>query len=112
MLSDSEDSERIKEILDTEPQVQDLPDAKTAPKFEGEIEFDHVHFSYVSGQPVLNDISFTVPQGHMTALVGSTGAGKTTIASLIGRFYDPDSGAVRIDGQDVRDFLRSRCATR
>ncbi len=96
--------ERIKEILDTEPQVQDLPSAKPAPRFKGNIEFDHVQFSYVPGQPVLKNISFAVPPGHMTALVGSTGAGKTTIASLIGRFYDPDSGSVRIDGQDVRDF--------
>ena len=98
--------ERIKEVFDTEPQVQDLPSARPAPRFKGEIEFDHVHFSYAPGQPVLKDISFKIAPGQMTALVGPTGAGKTTIASLIGRFYDPDSGSVKIDGRDVRDFLQ------
>ena len=96
--------ERIKEVFDTKPQVQDLPSSKPAPRFKGDIEFDHIHFSYSTGQPVLTDISFKVAPGHMTALVGPTGAGKTTIASLIGRFYDPESGCVRIDGHDVRDF--------
>ena len=98
--------ERIKEVFDTKPQVQDLPTAKPAPRFKGEIEFDHVHFSYAPGQRVLNDVSFKVSPGHMTALVGPTGAGKTTIASLIGRFYDPASGCVKIDGHDVRDFTQ------
>ena len=77
-----------------------------APRFKGEIEFDHVHFSYAPGQPVLKDISFKIAPGQMAALVGPTGAGKTTIASLIGRFYDPDSGSVKIDGRDIRDFLQ------
>ncbi len=98
--------ERIKEVFDTEPQVRDLPSARPAPRFKGEIEFDHVHFSYTPGQAVLKDINFKIASGHMTALVGPTGAGKTTIASLIGRFYDPDSGSVKIDGRDVRDFLQ------
>jgi ATP-binding cassette subfamily B protein len=98
--------ERIKEIFDTKPQVQDLPSALPAPRFKGEIEFDHVCFSYTPGQPVLKDISFKIAPSQMTALVGPTGAGKTTIASLIGRFYDPDSGSVKIDGRDVRDFLQ------
>ena len=98
--------ERIQEVFDTEPQVQDLPSALPAPRFKGEIEFDHVHFSYAPGQPVLKDISFKIAPGQMMALVGPTGAGKTTIASLIGRFYDPDSGSVKIDGRDVRDFLQ------
>ena len=98
--------ERIREIFDTEPQVRDLPSALPAPRLRGEIEFDHVCFSYAPGQPVLKDVSFQIAPGQMMALVGPTGAGKTTIASLIGRFYDPDSGSVKIDGQDVRDFLQ------
>lgn len=98
--------ERIREIFDTEPQVRDIPSARAAPRFEGTIEFDHVSFGYAPGQPVLSDINFKIAPGQMTALVGPTGAGKTTIASLIGRFYDPDSGSVKIDGRDVRDFLQ------
>ena len=96
--------ERIQEVFATKPQVQDLPSAQPAPRFKGEIEFDHVQFSYAPDQPVLKDISFKIAPGQMAALVGPTGAGKTTIASLIGRFYDPDSGSVKIDGRDVRDF--------
>ena len=98
--------ERIREVFDTEPQVRDRPSALPAPRLRGEIEFDHVYFSYTPGQPVLKDICFKIAPGQMMALVGPTGAGKTTIASLIGRFYDPDSGFVKIDGQDVRDFLQ------
>jgi subfamily B ATP-binding cassette protein MsbA len=98
--------ERIREIFDTRPQVCDLPSALAAPRLRGEIEFDHVSFSYAPGHPVLKDVSFQIAPGQMMALVGPTGAGKTTIASLIGRFYDPDSGSVKIDGQDVRDFLQ------
>jgi ATP-binding cassette, subfamily B, bacterial len=98
--------ERIREVFDTEPQVCDLPAARSAPRFRGEIAFDHVCFGYAPGQPVLKDISFKIAPGQMTALVGPTGAGKTTIASLIGRFYDCDSGSVKIDGTDVRDFLQ------
>jgi subfamily B ATP-binding cassette protein MsbA len=98
--------ERICEVFDTEPQVRDRPYAVTAPRFKGAIEFDHVRFGYEPGQTVLNDVSFTIKPGQMIALVGPTGAGKSTIANLIGRFYDPDSGAVRIDGHDVRDYLQ------
>jgi ATP-binding cassette, subfamily B, bacterial len=98
--------ERIREVFDIEPQVQDLTSACPAPRFKGAIEFDHVHFSYAPGQLVLKDVSFKVAPGQMAALVGPTGAGKTTIASLIGRFYDPDSGSVQIDGRDIRDFLQ------
>ncbi len=96
--------ERISEVFDTEPQVVDAPDALPAPRFHGQIEFENVSFSYTSGRLVLRDISFRVQPGQLVALVGPTGAGKTTIASMIGRFYDPDSGSVKIDGQDVREY--------
>jgi subfamily B ATP-binding cassette protein MsbA len=96
--------ERIQEIFDTEPKVLDLPTALRAPRFRGDIEFEHVSFSYVPNRPILKDITFKASAGQMIALVGPTGAGKTTIANMIGRFYDPDSGTVRIDGSDVREF--------
>lgn len=96
--------ERIREILDTKPGVEDRLDAKTAPTLHGELEFEHVNFSYTSGQPVLSDITFKADAGQMIALVGPTGAGKSTLAGLIARLYDPDSGAVKIDGHDLREF--------
>jgi subfamily B ATP-binding cassette protein MsbA len=100
--------ERIQEVLDIESQVRDLPRAKVAPKFKGEIEFDHVSFSYSEGPPVLKDVSFRIEAGQVVALVGPSGMGKTTISSLIPRFYDPTSGEVKIDGTDIRKFkLRS-----
>jgi ATP-binding cassette subfamily B protein len=96
--------ERIREVLDTRPTVQDLPEARPAPPLEGHIEFEHVGFSYTADRPVLTDISLKAEAGRMTALVGPTGSGKTTIAALIGRFYDPDAGRVMIDGVDLREF--------
>jgi ATP-binding cassette subfamily B protein len=96
--------ERIQEVLDIESQVRDLPRARRAPKLKGAIEFDHVSFNYDGGNPVLKDISFQILPGQVAALVGPSGTGKTTIASLIPRFYDPQSGQVRIDGKDIRRF--------
>ncbi len=96
--------ERIVEVLDTDGEVQDLPGARAAPRLRGQIEFDRVSFSYQSGYPVLRDVSFRIEPGQVAALVGPTGAGKTTIISLIPRFYDPTSGEVRVDGADVRKF--------
>ena len=96
--------ERIREVLENEMQVSDLPNARKAPRFKGEIEFDHVAFSYTDQQAVINDISLRIKPGQLAALVGPTGAGKTTIVSLLPRFYDLTSGEIRIDGTDVRQF--------
>ncbi len=96
--------ERIREIMETPRDVVDLPAAKRAPRFHGEIEFDHVSFCYEPNVPILNDVNFRIEPGQLAALVGPTGAGKTTIIGLIPRFYDPVSGTVKIDGQDVRGF--------
>jgi ATP-binding cassette, subfamily B, bacterial len=96
--------ERIREVLETSNEIQDLPGARRAPKFKGEIEFENVSFSYEQSNPILKDVSFKIEPGQVSALVGPTGAGKTTIISLIPRFYDPTAGVVKIDGTDVRRF--------
>ena len=96
--------ERIQEVLEIESQVRDLPRARRAPRFKGTIEFDHVDFSYDGGTPVLKDVNFRIDAGQVAALVGPSGMGKTTISSLIPRFYDPTSGSVKIDGNDIRNF--------
>jgi subfamily B ATP-binding cassette protein MsbA len=94
--------ERIQEVLQSDREVKDLPGSKRAGRLKGELEFERVTFSYEPGQPILKDLSFKIEAGTVAALVGPTGAGKSTIISLIPRFYDPDSGMVKIDGQDVR----------
>jgi subfamily B ATP-binding cassette protein MsbA len=96
--------ERIREVLENERQVSDLPKAKHAPPFKGRIEFDHVDFSYEGGRAVLRDINLDIKPGQLAALVGPTGAGKTTIVSLLPRFYDLTSGEIRVDGIDVRQY--------
>jgi ATP-binding cassette subfamily B protein len=96
--------ERIQEVLQSEREVKDLPGARRAPTLRGEIEFDHVTFGYEPARPILKDISFKIEAGTVAALVGPTGAGKSTIIGLIPRFYDPDSGIVKIDGRDVRQY--------
>lgn len=98
--------ERIQEVLGIESQVRDLPKARRAPKFKGEIEFEHVDFGYQSDSPVLKDIGFKIEPGQMAAFVGPSGMGKTTIISLIPRFYDPSSGVVKIDGRDIRGYTQ------
>src|SRR6185369_5605231 len=94
--------ERIQEILQTSNEVRDLPGAKSIGKLKGKIEFDHVSFSYTSDNPIIKDMSFTIEPGQVAALVGPTGVGKTTIVSLVPRFYDPVEGVVKIDDIDVR----------
>ncbi|HKT24881.1 MAG TPA: ABC transporter ATP-binding protein [Terriglobales bacterium] len=96
--------ERIQEVLETDKEVKDLPKSKPAPRLKGEVEFDRVSFSYSPKSPILEDVSFKIEPGQVAAFVGPTGAGKTTIISLIPRFYDPSSGSVRIDGIDIRHF--------
>ncbi len=96
--------ERIREVLETEREVRDLPGARRAPRLRGEIEFDNVSFSYANDAHTLTNVSLKIEPGQVAALVGPTGAGKTTIINLIPRFYDPTEGTVRIDGQDIRRF--------
>jgi ATP-binding cassette, subfamily B, bacterial len=96
--------ERIQELLSVESRVRDRPGAREAPRFTGLIEFDRVEFSYGGENPALSDVSLRIAAGSVAAIVGPSGAGKTTLASLIARFYDPVSGSVRIDGVDVRDY--------
>jgi len=96
--------ERIREVLETDRQVHNLRGARRAPRFRGQIEFEHVSFGYDKDRPVLTDINLKIEPGQVAALVGPTGVGKTTIVSLIPRFYDPHTGRVMIDGTDVRRF--------
>jgi ATP-binding cassette, subfamily B, bacterial len=97
--------ERIIELLGAEPSVKESPDARPAPAFEGRVTFEDVHFAYEDeAGEILRGIDFDVEAGSRVALVGLSGAGKTTVTSLIARLYDPQEGRVLIDGQDIRDF--------
>ena len=96
-------TERIFEILDTPIQIDSKPGAPDLPPIEGAVDFEDVTFSYDADKVILKDVSFHVQPGQTIALVGPTGAGKSTVVNLISRFYDVDSGAVKIDGHDVRD---------
>ncbi len=104
--------ERIFQLLEVPADIQDAPDAIELPPIQGRVEFDKVSAEYEPGQPVLKDISFTAEAGQMIAIVGPTGAGKTTAINLIPRLYDVADGTLRIDGHDVRavtlDSLRSQ----
>ena len=98
---------KIATILDEEPSIDDRCDAHDMPRIDGDLEIDHVVFAY-GAEPVLRGIDIRVPAGGCLALVGESGHGKSTLARLVGRFYDPGEGAVRVDGEDLRDVkLRS-----
>ena len=99
-------AERVFEVLDEAEEPADAPDAPDLNTPEGGVEFDDVCFSYDGKRPVLDHVRFTVPAGQVCALVGETGSGKTTIVNLLTRFYDPDSGSIRIDGQDILKVTR------
>ena len=96
--------ERIQEVLDIKSDVRDLRDARPAPRFKGRIEFKDVSFNYGTDKRVLEDLSFTIEAGQVAAIVGPSGTGKSTLVSLIPRFYDPASGSVAIDGTDIRQY--------
>ena len=98
--------ERVFEVLDTKPRIMDRPDAIELDTVEGRVDFDHVFFHYVEGVPILQDIDLHVVPGETIAFVGHTGAGKTTITSLVSRGYEVTGGAIRIDGHDLRDIKR------
>lgn len=93
--------ERIFELLGEEPAIADAEDARGLPQVQGQVSFDHVSFSYIEDTPVLENVNFEVKPGEMVALVGPTGGGKTTIVSLLSRFYDVQSGRILIDGHDI-----------
>jgi ABC-type multidrug transport system fused ATPase/permease subunit len=95
--------DKIFELLDEEPDIVDRPDSVELPRVRGEIDFEDVSFSYDGEQPALSDVSLHIPPGQTVALVGATGAGKSTLAKLVARFYDPDGGRVLVDGHDLRD---------
>lgn len=94
---------KLGDVLETEPATVEKPGAPALPPIEGRIEFADVSFSYVADAPVLDHVDLTIREGEVFALVGPTGAGKSTLASLVTRFYDPTSGSVSIDGHDLRD---------
>jgi ATP-binding cassette subfamily B multidrug efflux pump len=100
-------SERIFELVDTEPDLADAPDAVEMPLIEGRVVFDNVSFHYKPEEPVLRGVSLLVEPGQTVALVGPTGAGKTTLVNLIGRFYEAEEGVVRIDGRDLHEVTRA-----
>ena len=99
-------AERVFELLDIEPEIQDAPDAVELPKLKGQVRFESVRFSYDSDQPVLQDINLVVSPGQTIAIVGPTGAGKSTLVSLLMRFYDVTSGKITLDGYDVRSVTQ------
>jgi ATP-binding cassette subfamily B protein len=99
-------AERVFEIIDTKPEINDKPDAKPLKEINGDVVFDHVDFSYDGKTPILKDVSFHAKPGEIVALVGPTGAGKTTMVNILSRFYDIQGGSIIIDGADIRDVTR------
>jgi ATP-binding cassette, subfamily B, bacterial len=100
-------AERVLEVLEEDTEIKDKPNSQKVARVKGDIEFRKVYFQYVENIPVLKDISFKVNAGETLALVGPTGVGKSTLASLMPRFYDPDSGEILIDDMDIRDITLS-----
>ena len=97
---------RFVELMDEEPDIENKPDAIEAPALRGDIRFKNVSFGYENNRTILNDLSFSIESGTTVAFVGPSGAGKTTICSLIPRFYDVEAGAITVDGIDIRDMTK------
>jgi ATP-binding cassette subfamily B multidrug efflux pump len=100
-------AERVFEIIDTPPEVLDAPDAYDLATLHGDVRFEHVHFGYLPEIPVIKDMSLQAKAGQIIALVGPTGAGKTTLINLLSRFYDVDAGSITIDGKDIRQVRKA-----
>jgi len=99
--------DKIMDVMDEEPEVRDSPGARELGRIEGDVRFENVRFAYGTGPEVLHGIDLEVPAGTTVALVGHTGAGKSTIAKLLARFYDPRAGRITIDGVDLRDVTQA-----
>jgi ABC-type multidrug transport system fused ATPase/permease subunit len=97
-------AERVFEVLEIEPEIKDRPGAKPLANVEGNVVFEEVDFGYDPSRTVVHQVNFAARAGDVVALVGPTGAGKSTLASLLMRFYDPDSGRITLDGEDLRDL--------
>jgi ATP-binding cassette subfamily B protein len=100
-------AERVFEVIDAQPEIQDAPDARPLESVRGEVRFQDVVFGYRPQTPVIRGMSFNARAGHILALVGPTGAGKTTLINLLMRFYEVDSGCITIDGADIRDVHKA-----
>ena len=99
-------AERVFRLIDEEPEPADAPGAVEAVHVRGDVAMDHVHFGYDPGKTIIHDLSLHAPPGGLTAIVGPTGAGKTTLINLLMRFYDPQSGSITLDGADIRQITR------
>jgi ATP-binding cassette, subfamily B, multidrug efflux pump len=100
-------AERVFEIIDTSPEIKDVPNAYPLDVVHGDVRFEQVNFSYVPGSPVIKDMSLQAKAGQIIALVGPTGAGKTTLINLLSRFYEIDAGRITIDGKDIREICKA-----
>ena len=95
------DIENMFELLERQPQIEDRPNAPELEVTQAEVVFENIHFAYHASRPIIRDLSFTIAPGQKLAIVGSSGSGKSTLARLLFRFYDVDSGSIRIDGQNI-----------
>jgi ATP-binding cassette subfamily B protein len=97
-------AERVVDVLERTPAIRSLPGARPAPRFQGAVRFERVVFAYDDGQPILDDVDFEIAPGETVALVGPSGTGKSTLASLISRLYEPSTGRILIDGSDIQEY--------